>query len=164
MTLSIFSFSMCWQVMEYVGEIIWKIATKSTRWKFYYVKVIGEFSPMVYTMKGSLCKGHGWTFTHDIQEESIRVWFHTWGANTEWSWCKNGTAATKEKVKHVEMWMLLAALLQDFLPLHEKVLQRCHVPLPHHKKGIRPSYFLCSRFLPSPPLLLHHCCATTMDW
>ena len=56
------------QKSSYVGEIIifLKIATKSTPWKFYYVKVMGAFSPTVNTVKVSQCKSHGWIFIHCV--------------------------------------------------------------------------------------------------
>ena len=61
MPLSTFVFSMCWQEIKHVVEIIIlkKIARKSTPWKFCYVKVKGEFSPMVYTVEVLQCKKHG---------------------------------------------------------------------------------------------------------
>ena len=44
-----------------------------TPWKFYCVKVIGEFSPAVYAMKVLLCQSHRWIFTRSVRHESFTV-------------------------------------------------------------------------------------------
>ena len=54
-----------------------------------------------------------------------------------------------------------------FFPLYGSVrripCQCCMLLLlPHCALEIRPSYFLCSQFLPSPLLLLHHCHTTNI--
>ena len=41
-----------------------------TQWKSYCDKVMGEFSPTVYTMKVLLCSVHGWILTYCVHSVS----------------------------------------------------------------------------------------------
>ena len=44
-----------------------------TQWRFHQVKVVGEFLPMVYTVKVSPCQSHGWILTHGVHCESFTM-------------------------------------------------------------------------------------------